>query len=431
MGGEDRAVKLGDVTDLLTGYPFKSSDFTEARGDTRLLRGDNIVQGNLRWSGVKRLPRLVGAAFQDYMLAPGDVVLAMDRPWIEAGLKYAHITVEDCPSLLVQRVSRLRAKPDLDQRFLRYIIGSEQFTNYILGTQTGTAVPHISAAQIKAYEFRLPALIYQTRVADILSSLDDKIALNRRMAKTSEAIARALFQSWFVDFDPYQRTLAGKNSNLPASLAPLFPVNIGVRGMPDGWKLTPLSEMAVFLNGLPLQLYPATDNVPSLPVIKITEMRVGPKANSARATSALPSADYIVDDGDHIFSWSGSLTHCLWAYGRGALNQHLFKVIPKSTPAWLCYLAVDHFLPEFQAIALGKAVTMGHIQRHHLDEAVLPTPPPYVLEQFGKVISPLIDRVKALSFENRTLRALRGTLLSKLVSGQFHLADPETIPADA
>jgi type I restriction enzyme S subunit len=176
------------------------------------------------------------------MLRPGDVVLAMDRPWIEAGLKHATLTEADCPSLLVQRVARLRARPGLDQRYLGYVIRSADFTNYILGVQTGTAVPHISGGQIKAFEFSLPSLEQQARAAELLGVLDDKIGLNRRMAATLEAMARALFKSWFVDFDPVRAKAQGHSTGLPGDVAALFPNGFGEDGLPIGWTSAPLSE---------------------------------------------------------------------------------------------------------------------------------------------------------------------------------------------
>jgi hypothetical protein len=118
MGGEVRRIKLGEATDLLTGFPFKSAEFTTSPNDIRLLRGDNVIQGTTRWEGVKRWRASAINDYREFLLLPGDVVLAMDRPWIEAGLKHATLTEADCPSLLVQRVARLRARPGIDQRFL-------------------------------------------------------------------------------------------------------------------------------------------------------------------------------------------------------------------------------------------------------------------------------------------------------------------------
>ena len=103
-----------------------------------------------------------------------------------------------------------------------------------------------------------------------------------------------------------------------------------------------------------------------------------------------------------------------WGYGPGALNQHLFKVTPIDVPGWLTFQAVEEHLPEFQAIASGKAVTMGHIQRHHLDEAF-----------------PLFERSLGSALQSRTLAALRDTLLPRLISGELRIRDAERAVAAA
>ncbi len=291
--------------------------------------------------------------------------------------------------------------------------------------------PYLSLRDQLRIRIVLPPIGEQSAAAGLLSYLDEKIELNRRMARTLEDMARALFRSWFVDFDPVRAKMEGRDPALPVDAADLFPGRFGDDDMPHGWELTPLSSMARFLNGLALQKFPPSPGAPSLPVIKIAEMRAGIKPNSGRASVDLPSADYIVEDGDHLFSWSGSLTQCLWSHGRGALNQHLFKVIPKGRPAWLLYFAVDHFLPEFQAIASDKAVTMGHIQRRHLDEAVLALPGPGTLEALDRVMMPLFERLTTLPLEIRTLARLRDTLLPKLISGELRLPDAEALVEEA
>src|SRR5437660_1245749 len=145
------STSLADEADLITGFPFQSKHYTEAADGVRLLRGDNVVQGRLRWEAVKRWPRDLLTDVAEYELQEGDVVLAMDRPWIEAGLKNACINKGDLPCLLVQRVARLRGRHRLDTGFLRYLIGSAEFTAHILSVQTGTTVPHISGGQIKSF----------------------------------------------------------------------------------------------------------------------------------------------------------------------------------------------------------------------------------------------------------------------------------------
>ncbi len=396
MAAEWRETTLGAEVDFLTGFPFKSERYTDDDKGIRLLRGDNIVQGSLRWDGVKRWPSKEFVEQELYQLRDGDVVLAMDRPWIEAGLKFAAITKFDLPALLVQRVSRLRGGPSLDTRFLRYLIGSHEFTQHILAVQTGTAVPHISGNQIKEFTFFCPPIQEQRAIARILGNLDDKIELNRRMNKTLEAMAHAHFQNWFMH--PSQSRT------------------------PEGWEKRGLDEIAHFLNGLALQKFPPNGD-DSLPVIKIAQLRAGDTQGADRAGTNLPP-QYIVEDGDVLFSWSGSLEVEIWCGGRGALNQHLFKVTSKHFPKWFYYLWTRSHLADFQNTAANKATTMGHIQRHHLSEAKTFVPPPALMETMNKQCSPILEKIIVNRLESRTLAALRDALLPKLLSGELRLPSP-------
>ena len=131
--------------------------------------------------------------------------------------------------------------------------------------------------------------------------------------------------------------------------------------------------------------------------------------------------EYIVEDGDILFSWSGSLECVLWAGGLGALNQHLFKVIPKNYPIWLCYLAVHHHLNDFRQIASAKATTMGHIQRHHLSNAKLALAPGDLLLKIDTFIQPIVKGTWLYLVQSRAIEALRDTLLPRLLSGDLRV----------
>ncbi|HEX9040447.1 MAG TPA: hypothetical protein VF838_05395 [Trebonia sp.] len=184
-------VRLGDHAELMTGHPFKSAGYTGS--GVRLLRGDNVAQGRIRWDNARYWPAGDAAAYQRYRLRAGDVILAMDRPWIAAGLKYARLRPDDVPSLLVQRVACIRAFPTLDQRYLAYLIGSPAFTAHVLSRQTGTAVPHISGTQIRDFEFARPPLRDQQATGELLGALDDKIAVNGALARTASGLADARY----------------------------------------------------------------------------------------------------------------------------------------------------------------------------------------------------------------------------------------------
>ena len=115
----------------------------------------------------------------------------------------------------------------------------------------------------------------------------------------------------------------------------------------------------------------------------------------------------------------------LWAGGPGALNQHLFKVTSETYPKWFCYLGVHLHLDDFRHIAAGKATTMGHIQRHHLTDAMLAVPPTALLRAADVVMAPMIDDIWRLSVQSRTLATLRDTLLPKLISGELRVPDAD------
>lgn len=196
-----KTTTLGGEAELISGFPFRSNEYTDNPRDVRLLRGDNIAQGNIRWANAKRWSLKDAPNFEHYELKKDDVVLAMDRPWIDAGLKYAAIGDEDLPCLLLQRTSRLRGGPNLDIRFLRYVIGSPEFTKHIQSITTGSLVPHISSRQIKDFSFRIPPLATQKRIAAVLSALDAKIAINQRINSELEGMAKLLYDYWFVQYD--------------------------------------------------------------------------------------------------------------------------------------------------------------------------------------------------------------------------------------
>ena len=286
------------------------------------------------------------------------------------------------------------------------------------------AVSEAEVADVPKFEITLPCVAEQRAIAHILGTLDDKIELNRRRNQTLEAMARALFKDWFVDFGPVRAKMEARDPYLPADLWQLFPDRLDDEGKPEGWSERPLDEIADFLNGLALQKFPATDPDDSLPVIKIAELRNGVSAKSDRASREVP-AKYIIKDGDFLFSWSGSLLAKFWTEGEGALNQHLFKVTSERYPMWFVSHWVHHHLEEFQAIAASKATTMGHIQRGHLKAAMTLCPPDDVLARLGVVMAPLVEQAIHNELESRTLAQLRDTLLPKLISGDLRIADAE------
>jgi type I restriction enzyme S subunit len=276
-----------------------------------------------------------------------------------------------------------------------------------------TGRQRVPASAIARLTIKMPPLPEQKAIASILGALDDKIELNRKMNETLEAIARAIFKSWFVDFDP----IPGLGPHKEWQDSPLGKI-------PKGWRVGSLDGIADYLNGLALQKYPPENDYEFLPVIKIAQLRKDSTEGSDKASVNIDPS-YVVSDGDILFSWSGSLEVVIWCGGRGALNQHLFKVTSKNYPKWFYYLWTKHYLPDFQAIAAGKATTMGHIQRHHLATAKVLIPPPNLLKAMDTIMSPLIENKIVNSVQSRTLASIRDALLPRLLSGEIRVKDAE------
>jgi len=297
-----------------------------------------------------------------------------------------------------------------------------------------SAVPGLNREAAHALEIRVPEETEQRAIARVLGALDDKIELNRRMSETLEAIARAIFKAWFVDFEPVRAKMVGRwrkgesLPGLPAHLRDLFPdrlVESEIGEIPEGWRVGSLSDIAHYLNGLALQKYPP-EGEDALPVIKIAQLRAGNTAGADRASANLDPR-YIVEDGDVLFSWSGSLECVVWTGGRGALNQHLFRVTSDKYPKWFYYFWIHEHLPDFRSIAADKATTMGHIRRYHLKTAKVTTASPGVIAACDTLVARLLDGVISLRVQSRTLAAIRDALLPKLLKGEIRVGEAEQL----
>ena len=180
-----------------------------------------------------------------------------------------------------------------------------------------------------------------------------------------------------------------------------------------------LTDIATYLNGLAMQKFPAKDK--GLPVLKIKELGQGYCDNSSDRCSSDILEKYIINDGDCIFSWSGTLLVDLWCGGQCGLNQHLFKVSSDNYPKWFYYLWTKHHLDTFIHIAKDKAVTMGHIKRSELEKAIVIMPSKEKLDNLSKLFDPIINQIIQLRIMNRTLAQQRDELLPKLMSGELKI----------
>ena len=340
----------------------------------------------------------------------------------------------------------------VNAKFLESFLNSEETGNLVRGLNASSTMPFISGKVLRGIKLNLPPLPEQKAIAHILGSLDDKIELNRQMNETLEAMAQALFKSWFVDFDPVIDNALAAGNAIPDAFAKraeqrkgiekkdhsdtqnLFPDEFEFTDemgwIPKGWEVKPLDEVANYLNGLALQKFrPENIDDDYLPVVKIAQLREGLPSHDEKASINI-KPEYIIDNGDVIFSWSGSLLVNIWCGGEAALNQHLFKVTSDKYPKWFYLNYTKHHLTEFQRIATDKAVTMGHIKRGHLKEALCLIPKNGVDDNVFAVFEDILSKQISSRIESQTLAKLRDTLLPKLMSGEVRVADATTILED-
>jgi type I restriction enzyme, S subunit len=406
-------VRLGEVANLLTGFPFKSDYYVENEDAPRLLRGDNVAQGFLRWEGVKRWPPNAVKDVADYWLNEGDIILAMDRPWIEAGLKYASVRLTDLPSLLVQRVARLRGTQRLDNRFLKYVIASKPFTDHVLAVQTGTAVPHISGDQIKSFEFLLPPLSKQGAIADVLGGLDDKIELNQQMNRTLEAIGKAMFRHWFVDFEfpneegkPYKSTggVMAYNQELEKQI-------------PVGWQIGSFGKLI----GLTMGLSPKGESYNSqgegVPLINgaadFSDGRIVPKKFTTQPTR-------ICNSGDLLLCIRGTIGNLTYADRPYCLGRGVAAIVTRDTSyKEYVYFVLEQKISLMTSQATGSVIVGLSIPDIVNLRVLLPREP--VVRRFHEVAESIFARKEMSNIEADKLSEIRDYLLPKLMSGKIRV----------
>lgn len=273
----------------------------------------------------------------------------------------------------------------------------------------GSTQPLLTQSDLKQIRLFIPKDIKeQKKISNVLKILDAKIELNTDINKNLEEQAQALFKSWFIDFEPF----GGKR--------------------PEDWEQGCLLDIARYLNGLAMQKFRPTPNEENIPVLKIKELRQGFCDSNSDLCSANIDSSYIVEDGDVIFSWSGSLLVDIWCGGRAGLNQHLFKVSSNKYDKWFYYSWTKYHLDHFISVAADKATTMGHIKRNELEKAEVIIPSSIYLQKIGQIIAPMYDLIIKNRIENSRLAALRDALLPKLMSGEIDvskvdISDPDYV----
>lgn len=264
-----------------------------------------------------------------------------------------------------------------------------------IAEQSTSTYPSIKPSDIEDIELDLPELETQKKIGSTLRMLDRKIALNEEINDNLYAQAKAIFDNHFINID----------------------------AIPAGWRKGNLLDIANYLNGLAMQKFRPQGHEIGLPVLKIKELRQGSCDDSSELCSLSIKPEYIIHNGDVVFSWSGSLLVDIWCGGTCGLNQHLFKVTSDVYDKWFYYLWTAHHLARFIAIAADKATTMGHIKREELVKAEVLIPCEEDYTSFNSIMQPIFELIISNRIESRKLAALRDELLPKLMTGEIDVSD--------
>ena len=394
MTSEWNHFALGEITELVIDYRGKTPK--KLGGDWckqgyRALSAKNIKTGRIvQAETIRYIDESLYRKWMKDEVQRGDILITSEAP-------FGQIFFWDSDEKIVlsQRLFCVRIKPEYDARFIYYYMTTPEFQSELDGRATGTTVIGLRQPELMKCVIRCPEIQDQKVIAAILSSIDSKIIANEKVNDNLQQQALAIFrQELLRDGD-----------------------------LPEGWETGSLLDIANYLNGLAMQKFRPVEGETGLPVLKIKELRQGSCDASSELCSPGIMPEYIVHDGDVIFSWSGSLLVDLWCGGTCGLNQHLFKVTSAKYPKWFYYAWTAHHLARFVAIAADKATTMGHIKREELAKAEVIIPDAASMDRIGGMLQPLYDLIISNRIENRKLAALRDTILPQLMSGELDVSE--------
>lgn len=387
---------LGDYISIKHGYAFKG-DFisTENNGIVLVTPGNFAIGGGFKENKCKYFTNEYP---QEYVLKPNDLIVTMtDLSKDGDTLGYSALVPDTSRTYLHnQRIGLVQIESkEISKDYLYWFMRTRKYQKQIVATASGSTVKHTSPNRICEVELELPSLADQDRIASVLNSIEKKIKINEKINNNLEQQAQAIFENEFLS----------------------------LQSLPDGWKLASLIDIADYLNGLAMQKYRPSTNEIGVPVLKIKELRQGCCDDNSEFCSPSIKSDYIIHDGDVIFSWSGSLLVDFWCGGICGLNQHLFKVSSSKYDKWFYYAWTKHHLNRFIAVAADKATTMGHIKRDELAKAEVLIPNEADYNRIGALLQPIYDLIISNRIENKKLAETRDSLLPQLMSGKIDMSE--------
>ncbi len=429
MVGEWKTVRLGNVASTRNGAGIKQDAFSET--GIPLARVSDFTDWSIDMSACICVGFEAATRWESHRLKEGEAIVATvgswPPNWSSVVGKTVRVPRSAVGAIQNQNTCCVLERPTIsDQRFLFYLLRSEGFAHYAANSAAGSAnQARLPVANLERFEFPLPPLAEQKAIASVMGALDDKIELNRRMNATLEAMARALFQSWFVDFDPVRAKLDGRKPlGLDEATAALFPdafQDSSLGHIPNGWAAGKLGDIGTNTR----RGVQPSDIAPNTPYIALEHM--------PRRCIALGDWDDSADvaSGKSAFKKSEILFGKLRPYFHkvgvapfdGVCSTDILVLAPKS-PEWFSFLlghVSSEELIQFTDLA-STGTKMPRTNWGDISSFKIALPPKSIAASFTRIIHPMLDRIHANLHQSRTLATLRDTLLPKLLSGELSVA---------
>ena len=415
---------------LATG-PFGSSisaKFFQGDG-VPVIRGSNLsedVGARLNDNGLVFVSNEKAAAFKRSVVREGDLIFTCWGTINQVGLidkraRYHEYVISN---------KQMKFTPDprkADSLFLYYLFSGPKMQDEIKNQGIGSSVPGFNLGQLRAKRFLVPPFSEQRVIARILGTLDDKIELNQRMNETLEAVARALFKSWFVDFDPVRAKAEGRDPSLPKAIANLFPDSFEdseIGEIPKGWKVRRLPDVFDINPARPLrkgQIAPYLDmaNMPTRGHVpdQVIDREFGSGMRFINGDTLLARITPCLENGKTAFVDFLPEGQVGW----GSTEYIVLRPKPPFPVEFGYCLARSNGFREFAIQSMTGSSGRQRVPAESLAHYLLAEPPAKVAERFGSIIRPMFVKAGEVAQESRCLSELRDSLLQKLVSGELRV----------
>lgn len=411
-----KRTNLGEICKIDVGFPFKSENFkTDALG-IRLLRGKNVSKRYIRWGEDTRWIDIDKVNSKMPKLSLNDIVIGMDGSLV--GKNYSLIKDTDLPALLVQRVARLRAKHNNSQKYLYYLIANSKFENYIDKIKTGSTIPHISVKQLYEYDVVIPLINEQKAIANILSSLDDKIEINNKINQNLEMLAQTLYKQWFVDFEfPNEDGEPYKSSG-----GEMVDSELGL--IPKGWEITKIGDVCeTVLGGTPSRKVSEYWNgdINWINSSKVNEFRIIHPSENITNKGLEKSSTKLLPKKTTVIAITGATLGAVSLLEiDSCANQSVIGFLENSNIKYtFLYQIIKNQINGLIGRQTGGA--QQHINKNDVNQYKIILPNKNILDSYHKITHPIHNQIANNLFQNQKLAQIRDTLLPNLMNGEIEV----------